>query len=53
MLCPECRTKLKCYDSRPLDDHTRYRLYSCPNCEEKFSSIENMDIPKSKKKPDF
>ena len=55
MNCPDCKTKtkLKCIDSRPLEDFERYRMYECRACGERFTSTEYLDIPEPKKHPDF
>ena len=44
MICPLCKTELKCQESRKIDSHTRIREYGCAKCDKVFMSMEEMDI---------
>ena len=49
MNCPNCRTKMRCNDSRQLDDFTRWRVYKCPGCNSKEYSREGLIVDKKVK----
>ena len=43
MLCPNCRSQLKCQESRSVDSYKTYREYGCLSCRKVFSSEEELD----------
>ena len=51
--CPDCKGKLRCYDTRPLSDITTAKKYFCRQCELSYPSFEMLDTdgaPKRKYK---
>jgi len=49
MLCPSCKQKLKCTDSRQRPGNVRIRLYECKNCDYRGSSSERLEFEKLKR----
>ena len=43
MLCPKCKSKLYCQDSRPLDGSTTIRQMICLECKVVYLSIDKLD----------
>lgn len=41
MNCPKCETKMKCEDSRELDN-VRYRRYACNKCKKRIATVEEI-----------
>lgn len=57
MICPKCNSKLKCFNTRQLDQSIRYREYACIKCdlvyetdEKFFGKIIPRKVPKRLKK---
>jgi predicted RNA-binding Zn-ribbon protein involved in translation (DUF1610 family) len=48
MICPHCKTKLKCIDSRMFGDRIRIRKYRCPKCG--FEEITDETLPETERK---
>lgn len=46
MICQSnnCKTKLRVFDTRESSPLTRWRIYKCPKCGEKFYSDEVMVV---------
>jgi hypothetical protein len=43
MLCPKCNSKLKCFNSRQIDNISRFREYACNNCGVTYISNEKLE----------
>lgn len=46
MNCPACNAKMKCVDSRQINPRQRTRIYLCRPCNDRYISIETLDIGK-------
>jgi hypothetical protein len=40
MICPNCKKKMKCVETRSRVSSMVYRMYRCPSCDGRFSSRE-------------
>ena len=49
MICPHCKTKLKCIDSRMFGDRIRIRKYRCPECGFETTTDETLSKTESEK----
>ena len=43
MICPKCKSKLSCQESRQLNDSVRFREYACLKCNVVYTSEEKLD----------
>ncbi len=49
MICPTCKSKLKCQDTRQITGSFRWREYACQKCNTVYLSEEKLNTEITRK----